>query len=213
MMEQLIKVLIVDDHKLISEAWTSLLKDAPGISVIGNADNENDAFDKAILLRPDIILMDINLGQGSGIEATIKINDALPKTKVIGLSLHDDITYVKKFFAVGAKGYLTKNTNKSELISAIHEVNQGNLFIGKEIKDRYFTSLLNMDTATSQKELTMKEIEIVKLIANGLTSKEIGVKLFLSPRTIEKHRHNILKKLSLPNAAQLSSWAKDKGYV
>ncbi len=213
MMEQLIKVLIVDDHKLISEAWTSLLKDAPGISVIGNADNENDAFDKAILLRPDIILMDINLGQGSGIEATIKINDALPKTKVIGLSLHDDITYVKKFLAVGAKGYLTKNTNKSELISAIHEVNQGNLFIGKEIKDRYFTSLLNMDTATSQKELTMKEIEIVKLIANGLTSKEIGVKLFLSPRTIEKHRHNILKKLSLPNAAQLSSWAKDKGYV
>ncbi len=213
MMEQLIKVLIVDDHKLISEAWTSLLKDAPGISVIGNADNENDAFDKAILLRPDIILMDINLGQGSGIEATIKINDALPKTKVIGLSLHDDITYVKKFLAVGAKGYLTKNTNKSELISAIHEVNQGNLFIGKEIKDRYFTSLLNMDTETSQKELTMKEIEIVKLIANGLTSKEIGVKLFLSPRTIEKHRHNILKKLSLPNAAQLSSWAKDKGYV
>ena len=213
MMEQLIKVLIVDDHTLISEAWTSLLKDAPGISVIGNADNENDAFDKAILLRPDIILMDINLGQGSGIEATIKINDALPKTKVIGLSLHDDITYVKKFLAVGAKGYLTKNTNKSELISAIHEVNQGNLFIGKEIKDRYFTSLLNMDTETSQKELTMKEIEIVKLIANGLTSKEIGVKLFLSPRTIEKHRHNILKKLSLPNAAQLSSWAKDKGYV
>ena len=212
-MEQIIKVLIVDDHKLISEAWTSLLKDAPGISVIGNADNENDAFDKAVQLRPDIILMDINLGQGSGIEATIKINDVLPKTKVIGLSLHDDITYVKKFLAVGAKGYLTKNTNKSELISAIHEVNQGNLFIGKEIKDRYFTSLLNMDTATSQKELTMKEIEIVKLIANGLTSKEIGVKLFLSPRTIEKHRHNILKKLSLPNAAQLSSWAKDKGYV
>jgi DNA-binding NarL/FixJ family response regulator len=213
MMEQLIKVLIVDDHKLISEAWTSLLKDAPGISVIGNADNENDAFDKAVQLRPDIILMDINLGQGSGIEATIKINDVLPKTKVIGLSLHDDITYVKKFLAVGAKGYLTKNTNKSELISAIHEVSQGNLFIGKEIKDRYFTSLLNMDTATSQKELTMKEIEIVKLIANGMTSKEIGVKLFLSPRTIEKHRHNILKKLSLPNAAQLSSWAKDKGYV
>lgn len=212
-MEQVIKVLIVDDHTLISEAWTSLLSTAPGISVIGNADSEEDAFDKAMQLRPDIILMDINLGQGSGIDATIKINDVLPKTKIIGLSLHDDITYVKKFLAVGAKGYLTKNTNKSELISAIHEVNQGNLFIGKEIKDRYFTSLLNMDTATSQKELTMKEIEIVKLIANGLTSKEIGVKLFLSPRTIEKHRHNILKKLSLPNAAQLSSWAKDKGYV
>jgi DNA-binding NarL/FixJ family response regulator len=86
------------------------------------------------------------------------------------------------------------------------------LFIAAEIKDRYFASLLNVDES-EKKELTMKEIEIVKLIAQGLTSKEIGDKLFVSHRTIETHRHNILKKLDLPNAAQLSSWAKDKGYV
>lgn len=211
-MSDFIKVLIVDDHKLISEAWSSLLKDAPQIVVCGTADSEQSAFDQSIIHKPDIVLMDINLGPGSGLSAAQKILDTLPKTRVIGLSLHDDITYVKKFLSMGAKGYLTKNTNKSELISAIHAVYNGELFIASEIKDRYFASLLNVDD-NEKKELTMKEIEIVKWITQGLTSKEIADKLFVSHRTIETHRHNILKKLDLPNAAQLSSWAKDKGYV
>lgn len=212
-MEGNIKVLIVDDHKLISEAWSSLLKDAPAIVVVGTADNEQGAYDSALSLRPDIILMDINLGSGSGIDAAVKINNSLPKSRVIGLSLHDDITYVKKFLSIGAKGYLTKNTTKSELIAAIHAVFNGEVYIASDIKDRYFTDLLNVNNSAAKKELTLKEIEIVKLIAQGHTSKDIADKLFISARTVETHRHNILKKLSLPNAAQLSSWAKDKGYV
>jgi DNA-binding NarL/FixJ family response regulator len=212
-MDQVIKVLIVDDHKLISEAWSSLLREAPGIQVIGTADNVEEAYDKAVVHKPEIVLMDINLGAGSGFDATEKINNTLPKTRVIGLSLHDDITYVKKFLSIGAKGYLTKNTSKTELIEAIHAVQRGDVFIGSDIKDRYFTSLLNVDSSETKKELTMKEIEIVKLIAQGMSSKEIAEKLFISHRTVETHRHNILKKLELSNAAQLSSWAKDKGYV
>ena len=212
-MDQVIKVLIVDDHKLISEAWSSLLREAPGIQVIGTADNVDEAYDKAVVHKPEIVLMDINLGAGSGFDATEKINNTLPKTRVIGLSLHDDITYVKKFLSIGAKGYLTKNTSKTELIEAIHSVQRGDVFIGSDIKDRYFTSLLNVDSSETKKELTMKEIEIVKLIAQGMSSKEIAEKLFISHRTVETHRHNILKKLELSNAAQLSSWAKDKGYV
>ena len=157
--------------------------------------------------------MDINLGAGSGFDATEKINDSMPKTRVIGLSLHDDITYVKKFLSIGAKGYLTKNTNKTELIEAIHSVYKGETIIGSDIKDRYFTSLLNVQSGDTKKELTMKEIEIVKLISKGFTSKEIAEQLFISHRTVETHRHNILKKLDMPNAAQLSSWAKEKGYV
>ena len=96
-MSELIKVLIVDDHKLISEAWSSLLKDAPQIFVCGTADSEEGAFDQALIHKPDIVLMDINLGAGSGLNAATKILDSIPKTRVIGLSLHDDITYVKKF--------------------------------------------------------------------------------------------------------------------
>ncbi len=211
-MSDLIKILIVDDHKLISEAWSSLLKDAPQITVCGTAYSEETAFDQCIVYKPDVVLMDINLGKGSGLTVSKRIFDSLPKTRIIGLSLHDDITYVKKFLSLGAKGYLTKNTTKSELISAIHAVYKGEVYIASEIKDRYFASLLNVDD-NEKKELTMKEIEIVKLIAQGQTSKEIADALFVSPRTVETHRHNILKKLDLPNAAQLSSWAKDKGYV
>ncbi|MAO32930.1 MAG: DNA-binding response regulator [Crocinitomicaceae bacterium] len=212
-MDSIIKVLIVDDHKLIGEAWSSLLKDAPNIQVVGLADNVDDAYSMAHSYKPDIVLMDINLGAGSGFDATEKINDSMPKTRVIGLSLHDDITYVKKFLSIGAKGYLTKNTNKTELIEAIHSVYKGETIIGSDIKDRYFTSLLNVQSGDTKKELTMKEIEIVKLISKGFTSKEIAEQLFISHRTVETHRHNILKKLDMPNAAQLSSWAKEKGYV
>ena len=212
-MDSIIKVLIVDDHKLIGEAWSSLLKDAPNIQVVGLADNVDDAYSMAHSYKPDIVLMDINLGAGSGFDATERINDSMPKTRVIGLSLHDDITYVKKFLSIGAKGYLTKNTNKGELIDAIHNVYKGETIIGSDIKDRYFTSLLNVQSGDTKKELTMKEIEIVKLISKGFTSKEIAEQLFISHRTVETHRHNILKKLDMPNAAQLSSWAKEKGYV
>ena len=117
-MDTLIKVLIVDDHKLIGQAWSSLLKDAPNIQVVGLADNVDDAYSMAHSYKPDIVLMDINLGAGSGFDATEKINDSMPKTRVIGLSLHDDITYVKKFLSIGAKGYLTKNTNKTEELNS-----------------------------------------------------------------------------------------------
>jgi DNA-binding NarL/FixJ family response regulator len=152
-MDQVIKVLIVDDHKLISEAWSSLLREAPGIQVIGTADNVEEAYDKAVVHKPEIVLMDINLGAGSGFDATEKINNTLPKTRVIGLSLHDDITYVKKFLSIGAKGYLTKNTSKTELIEAIHAVQRGDVFIGSDIKDRYFTSLLNVDSSETKKRV------------------------------------------------------------
>lgn len=208
-----IRVFIVEDHQLISEAWKHLLREEPDMEVIGTADNADDAVRFAINLRPDVILMDINLKVGNGIQAATEICNTLPKTRIIGLSLHDDIAFVKKFLSVGAKGYLTKNTNKVELTGAIRKVMENELYIANELKDRYFSSLLMSNESDRKKELTMKEIDIVKLIATGLTSKEIGDKLFISQRTVETHRHNILKKLDLPNAAQLTNWAKEKGYV
>lgn len=212
-MKSEITVLIVDDHKLITEAWSSLLENEDDIKVIGTADNANDAYQFSLEHKPDIVLMDINLKGSNGIAATEMIFNDLAKTRVIGLSLHDDVSFVKKFLSIGAKGYLTKNTNKAELVEAIRKVYDGEVYIASEIKDRFFSSILQMDGSESKKELTLKEIEIVKLIAEGLTSKEIAERIFISPRTVETHRHNILKKLGIPNAAQLSSWAKEKGYL
>lgn len=212
-MTDAIKVLIVDDHKLIVEAWTNILNAVKEFSVCGCADNAEDALTLAHRYRPDIILMDINLKGSSGFEATESIINQLPKTKVIALSIHDDLSIVKKIFSIGATGYLTKNSSKNELINSIHKVYAGEKFVCEEIKERFLNSAMSGSDENGKKELTTKEIEIVKYITKGLTSKEIGELLHISNRTVDTHRHNILKKLDIPNAAQLSSWAKEKGYV
>ncbi len=212
-MSEEIKVLVVDDHALIREAWVAMINAAPGMHVVGKTDNADDAFLLAQQYRPDVVLMDINLKGSNGFEAAEKIGNSLPKSRIIGLTLHDEINYVKKFLSVGGKGYLTKNCSRDELIGAVHAVFGGETYIANEIKDRYFASLLHVDNEENKKELTMKEIEVVKMISKGLTSKEIADQLFLSPRTVETHRHNILKKLGFSNAAQLTGWATEKGYI
>jgi two-component system response regulator NreC len=208
-----IKVLVVDDHALIREAWVAMLNAAPGIEVVGKTDNVEDAFMLASNLRPDVVLMDINLRGGNGFEAAERIYNSLPKSRIIGLTLHDEISYVKRFLSVGGKGYLTKNITRDELVAAVHAVFNGETYIASEIKDRYFASLLHIENEDNKKELSLKEIEVVKLISTGMTSKEIADKLFLSHRTVETHRHNILKKLGFSNAAQLVSWAVEQRYV
>lgn len=213
-MSESIKILIVEDHKLITQAWMMLLEQQENFKVVGVADNAQDAFDMCMGYRPDIVLMDINLKESNGIEATAMITNSLPKTKIIGLSLHSDVSIVKRLIAEGAKGYLSKDVDRKEMIDAIQRVHQGEVYIASEIKDRYFNSLMHVPlNPTTRIELTSKEIEIIKLVSTGMTSKEIGEKLFISPRTVDTHRHNILKKLNLPNAAQLSRWAIEKGYV
>jgi DNA-binding NarL/FixJ family response regulator len=208
-----INVFIVEDHQLIVDAWSKLLEEPEDIEVVGSTGEFDKVLPMVESVRPDIVLMDINIKGGSGIDATLQITNKLPKTRVIGLSVHDDLAYVKKFIQNGAKGYLTKNTTRDELLSAIRSVFTGLNYVSQEIKDRQFFNSLNGEDDDASKELTSKEIEIIQLIANGLTSQQMAEKLFISKRTIDVHRHNILKKLKIPNAAQLSSWAKQKGYV
>ena len=212
-MSQEISIFIVEDHQLLVDAWKSFLNNESGFKVCGASGSVEKAIDFISDLRPDIVLMDINLTDGSGIDLTQIVTNKLPKTRVIGLSIHDDMAFVKQFFSNGARGYLTKNVPGNELIIAINEVIKGNTYVCKEIIDRKFFNDLNGQQSKATKELTPKEIEVVKFIANGLTSKKIAEKLFVSVRTVETHRHNILKKLDLSNTALLCSYAKDKGYV
>ena len=208
-----ITIYIVEDHQLVSDAWMSLLKQIKDFTIVGRTDNAEDALRDIIELVPDIVLMDINIVGGSGIEVTSKISELLLRTRVIGLSIHDDIAFVKYFFLNGASGYLSKNTSKKELELAIREVYRGETFVSKDIKDKQFFNTIDSDTELPQKELTIKEIEIIKLIAQGFKYQEIADKLSISKRTVDAHRSNILKKLNVPNAAQLSTYAKNKGYT
>jgi DNA-binding NarL/FixJ family response regulator len=211
-MTEEIKVLIVDDHQLIREAWTAILQMTNRIKVIGTAETAEEAYEVCSIYRPEVVLMDINLKNSNGFDATEKICNSLPKTRVIGLSLHDDIALVKKFLSKGAKGYLSKNTSREELVAAIDAVMNDKIYLAADIKEKFINQIIDTDKP-AEKELTNKEIEIVTLISQGFTSKEIAEKIFISVRTVETHRHNILKKLNIPNAALLSSWAKDKGYI
>jgi DNA-binding NarL/FixJ family response regulator len=208
-----IRILIVDDHALVADAWKLILNSIEHFEVIGIKENAEDALIFCLAQKPDIVLMDLNLKDSNGFDATENINNQLAKTRIIGLSMHDDVSVVKRFLALGAKGYLSKNSKKEELVAAIEAVMLGNTFVSAEIKDKIFMDFSLNSENQQKKELTTKEIEIVKLITKGLTSKDIADQLFLSPRTIETHRHNILKKLNLPNAAQLSRWASEKGYI
>lgn len=209
-----IKIVIVDDHNLVAEAWKALLNDESDLSVVGTAKCANSALSICLQEMPDVVLMDINLKDSNGLEATEMICNKIAKVKVVGLSLHDDISIVKQLMSRGASGYLSKNSSKTELVEAIHTVMSGDVYLDESIRNKLYreTLVFPNETEKRKKELTAKEIEIVKFIANGITSKQMAEQLFVSIRTIETHRHNVLKKMNLQNAAQLSSWARENGY-
>ena len=199
-----ISVLIADDHKLIRETWSYILNNDPRFVVVGECGDSEQAVEMSRAKRPMIVLMDINMNPISGFEATEKIRKVSPGSKIIGVSMHSQPAYAKKMLQVGAKGYVTKNSSKEEMIKAILEVQSGNKYICEEIKNNISELVLeeNKDMPNVN-SLTEREIKIINFINEGLSSKEIAEQLNISLKTVEVHRHNILKKLKLKNSASL----------
>ena len=197
-------MLIADDHKLIRETWSYILNSDPRFQVIAECGDSEQAVEMTKLKRPHIVLMDINIMQISGFEATERIKRVSPTTKVIGVSMHSQPAYAKRMLQIGAKGYVTKNSSKEEMIRAILEVNEGSKYICEEIKNNISELVLeeNKDIPNVN-ALTEREIEIINLIKEGHSSKEIAATLNISLKTVEVHRHNVLKKLKLKNSASL----------
>ena len=199
-----ISVLIADDHKLIRDTWSFILNNDPRFQVIAECGDSEQAVEAAKLKRPNIVLMDINMMPISGFEATEKIRKVSPASKIIGVSMHSQPAYAKKMLQIGAKGYVTKNSSKEEMMKAILEVHQGNKYICEEIKNNISELVLeeNKDVPNVN-ALTEREIQIINLIKDGQSSKEIAGQLNISLKTVEVHRHNVLKKLKLKNSASL----------
>jgi DNA-binding NarL/FixJ family response regulator len=199
-----ISVLIADDHKLIRETWSYILNNDSRFEVIAECGDSEMAVEMSKTMRPQIVLMDINMMPISGFEATERIRKVSPVSKVIGVSMHSQPAYAKKMLQIGAKGYVTKNSSKEEMIKAIMEVHQGNKYICEEIKNNISEQVLEENTDTPNvNALTEREIQIINLIKEGQSSKEIAGVLSISLKTVEVHRHNILKKLKLKNSASL----------
>ena len=202
-----ITAVIVDDHKLIRQMWTTMLASNIEIEITGESGVLDQAIEMIKVKRPDIVLLDINLAEGSGLDAVPLIRKFSPGTRIIAVSMHNEPAYVKKMMKMGARAYVTKNSSHEEMFKAIEEVMAGRIYLCAEITsilaDKALRTEINEPTV---RDLSLREIEIIKLIKNGMSSKEISSQLNIATRTVEVHRHNILKKLKLKNTAALINY-------
>ena len=210
-MEQ-ISIVLVDDHKLIRDSWSFILNSDPRFTVVGQTSSGEEAIAIVKTLRPDIVLMDVNMAPVNGFDATRQITKFSPGSKVIAVSMHTMPAYAKRMMQLGAMGYVTKNSSKDEMIKAILEVSGGRKYICEEVKD--ILAQKELEEETSQRDmnnLSRREIDIIQLIKQGLSSKEIASQLDISLKTVEVHRYNILKKLKLKNTAALVNFINVNG--
>ena len=201
-----ISILIADDHKLIRDTWSFILNTDNRFKVVAECSNGEEAIEQAKQKRPQIVLMDINMTPVSGLEATRQIRKVSPGSKIIGVSMHSQPAYAKKMLQIGAKGYVTKNSSRDEMFKAIMEVHHGNRYICDEVKNIISEQIMDDSPNQGINALSERELQIVKLIKEGFSSKEISGQLNISLKTVEVHRHNILKKLNLKNSAALVNY-------
>ena len=208
----MISILIADDHKLIRETWTYILNRDSRFKVVGSCSNSEEAVKMSEELLPQIVLMDINMAPFSGIEATRRIREVSPDSRIIGVTMHTQPTYAKKMLQLGASGYVTKNSSKEEMINAILEVSKGNKFICEEIKELLTEAQEDPASLSAINTLTEREMDVINLIKQGSSSKDISLKLDISIKTVEVHRHNILKKLKLKNTVSLINFINSQAF-
>lgn len=202
-----ITILIADDHTLVRETWSFILNTDERFKVVAECGSGEEAVEQARQLRPDVVIMDINLPGMNGIEATQLIRKYSPATKILGVSLHTQPTYARKMIQKGAMGYVTKNSSREEMFKAITEVQQGRRYICEEIKNILSEQVIGgEDQQGGVNALSQREIEIIQFIKKGYSSKEIAENLDISVKTVEVHRYNVLKKLNLKNAAALVNY-------
>ena len=211
-----VKIILADDHKIMREGLRSLLEQKSDLSVVAEADNGRSTVELALKHLPDVVIMDITMPDLNGIDATRQILAAEPKIKVIALSVHSDKRFVSKMFAAGASGYLRKDCATEELIQAIRTVLQHKTYISPSIADTVIKEYLGGTPPERQQlsagvTLTAKEREILQLVAEGNSTKEIAAALNVSTKTIETHRQNIMDKLDIRSIAELTKFAIREG--
>ena len=197
-------IVILDDHLMVAEVWADIINTNEQYTVVDIFTNTSEKTMETIKeKRPNIVVMDINILPISGIDATAVIRKISPATKIIGVSMHNQPSYAKRILKNGASGYVTKSSNKQEMFNAFSKALDGGTYICKEIQEIISNQLLIDEEIPNISVLSEREIEVLKLIKEGLSSKEMAAKLFLSYRTIEVHRSNILKKLKQKNTISL----------
>jgi DNA-binding NarL/FixJ family response regulator len=208
-----ITLIIIEDHKLIRETWAFILNNHPHFSVLAESGNAEEGIELCKQFRPEILMLDINLPGISGLEAVPLINKYAPTTKIIGVSMHSQPAYAKKMMQNGASGYITKNSSQREMFQALHDIHDGKKYICDEIKTAFAKEMLQGENVQNGfDKLSFREIEVIKLVREGLSAKEIAKTISVSVKTVEVHRYNIFRKLKLKNAAALVDYVNTNAF-
>ncbi|MBU1013225.1 MAG: response regulator transcription factor [Bacteroidetes bacterium] len=205
-----IKILVVDDHKIIRDGISSLLHDQPEYSVIAEASNGREALAILAKTKIDIAIVDINMPEMNGIDCTREINEKFEDTRVIALTMHSEEIYLTKMIEAGAVGYILKNLGKKELLSALSAVVEGKHYYSPEITLAVIKELTNprkKKEHDAKIELTAREMEVLELIVREYSNQEIADKLSISMRTVDAHRRNLLEKTGVRNTAGLVKYS------
>jgi DNA-binding NarL/FixJ family response regulator len=210
-----IKVLIVDDHQLFREGIATLLYSAENIEVIGQSEDGLDAIEKAKHYKPDVVIIDIAMPRMNGIEATKKLKSLMPGIKTITLSMHSEKEYVKGVLEAGADGYLLKNCTYRQLTDAIQSVYEGKKYLSQDITEQVITGYLSPSKSETNdyESLSHREKEIFMLFTEGKSTREIADDLFISVKTVNTHKQNILDKLQLKSNTDIVKYALKNGLI
>lgn len=216
----LIKIIIVDDHKIIRVGLRGLLEREQDIEIMGEAENADAVMTILATQHTDVVLMDIDLGDSDGIMTTRRIKELYPSIHILGLTMHEESNYIIKMLEAGASGYLLKNAGREELLAAIHTVAKGDSYFSQKVSatllqaiTRQKETLADPEKPLIQSSLSEREIEVLRLIAQEYSNGEIADKLFISIRTVDTHRRNLLEKLHVKNTVGLVKYAIKKGII
>jgi NarL family two-component system response regulator LiaR len=209
---QEIRILIVDDHDIVREGQRALIESEPGMELVGEAKDGIEAVDLASRLQPDVILMDLHMPKKDGIEATTEIKCENPESRILVLTSFNDDEKVYAAIKAGAMGFLLKDSSPQKILKAIRKVYQGETSIGPRIAQKLMREIQRTsDSPPTEEPLTIREMEVIKLIAEGLSNQEIAERLVISERTVRTHVTNILGKLHLANRTQAALYALREG--
>ncbi|MBN2125430.1 MAG: response regulator transcription factor [Deltaproteobacteria bacterium] len=211
-------VLVVDDHPLFREGLKTLMARHSQFEVVGEAGTGSEGLTKARDLKPDLVLMDLSLPDESGIETTRNILRLVPETTVVVISMHAKIDYITEAFQAGAKGYVVKESATERLLECLKAVSRGEYFIDSSLSHKVVQGLMGDGEKAAVRDggynsLTPREQQIMRLLAEGLSPKEIADKLFISPKTVENHRANLMNKLELHSTMELVRHAAKLGLI
>jgi two-component system response regulator NreC len=213
----MIRVMLVDDHAVVRVGLRMLLEGEEDIDICGEAQSASEAITQAVTLKPEVILMDIGLPDMSGIEATREIKRIYPEVSIVALTIHEDEEYFFKMLDAGASGYVPKRAAPEELLTAIRAAHAGEVYLYPSLAKLLVRDFLGQQTVIKSGEgenaLTAREQEVLVLLADGDNNTEIGEKLNISPKTVARHRENIMSKLNLHSRTELVKYAIRKGII